>query len=37
MDSYEVFTEEKLFSKYMYDQHPDMTDTLKRPAIAIDV
>ena len=33
MDSHEVFTEEKLFSKHMYEQHSDMTDTLKRPAI----
>lgn len=33
MDSHEVFTEENLFSKHMYEQHPDKTDTLKRPAI----
>ena len=33
MDGHDVFTEEKLFAKHMYEQDPDMTDTLKRAAI----
>lgn len=33
MDSHEVFTEEKLFSKHMYEQNPDMTVLSRDPPL----